>query len=118
MVPQQTTTTAPPSTPAPRCLLCNTGDCRPVATLTCAELLGLWTELGVSFSAGALAMIESRSVVELQECRGCGFRFFDPALAGQGVFYADLQRHSGGYTCPSARNSNGRSTWPVVKGCA
>lgn len=86
--------------PAPRCLLCNMEDCRPVATLTCAELIGLWAEFGVSFSAGAVAMLESRRIVELQECRQCGFRFFDPALAGQGDFYADLQRQTGGYYNP------------------
>ncbi len=27
------------------------------------------------------------------ECRACGFRYFDPALAGHGIFYAELERN-------------------------
>ena len=97
MVSQPTTTHASASTSAPRCLLCRTSDCRPLDALTSAELIRLWAEFGVSFSAEAVAMIESRDVVALQECQACGFRFFDPDLAGQSAFYADLQRQMGVY---------------------
>lgn len=97
MVPLQTTTSPPSSRLAARCLLCNQVDCRTLVALTSAELIRLWAQFGVSFSPGAMGMLESRGIVELQECRGCGFRFFDPALAGQSAFYEDLQRQTGAY---------------------
>ena len=89
-----------PSTTAPRCLLCSKENCRPLVELTSKELIELWAEFGVSFSGESVAMLESRRMVPLHECQGCGFRFFDPDLAGPSAFYEDLQRQSGAYYAP------------------
>jgi len=61
------------------------------------ELRRLWSEFGVTFSPEALQSLQGRSEIELQECIDCGFRFFDLLLAGNGAFYADLQRGIGAY---------------------
>ncbi len=42
-------------------------------------------------------VLRGRNELELLECRTCGFRFFDPTLAGGGTFYAELQKQIATY---------------------
>lgn len=51
----------------------------------------------MTFSPDTLALLASRSEVAMHECLACGFRFFDPGLAGNASFYTDLQRQLGTY---------------------
>src|SRR5438552_2724669 len=79
------------------CLLCRGADSRCISRLSCADLLKAWAQLGVRFSEQAWAVLCERNEVELLECQECGFRFFDGTLAGEGTFYAELQKQIAAY---------------------
>ncbi len=87
----------PASAGAPRCFLCSQGEPRIVSEFPVAALLRSWAHFGVKFSSGALGCLRGATKLELLECRGCGFRFFDPELAGTGEFYGELQKQIGSY---------------------
>ena len=87
---------SPPETQHP-CLLCGHAELKLLARLTCDEVVKNWSIFNVTFSAEALDVFQGRSWIELQECRACGFRFFDPGLAGNGAFYSELQRQIPSY---------------------
>jgi len=53
--------------------------------------------MGVSFSEQVLEPLRQASTIGLFECAGCGFRFCDPALAGNEHFYSELQSQSNHY---------------------
>jgi len=55
--------------------------------------------MGIEFHPEAWGEISEDYFVELQQCRGCGFQFFDPALAGNEIFYQQLARP--GYFSPT-----------------
>jgi SAM-dependent methyltransferase len=74
------------------CLLCGSNDSRCMSKLSSADLSEAWSQLEVRFSEQAWAVLCGRGEVELLECQGCGFRFFDRSLAGEGTFYAELQK--------------------------
>ncbi|HTI68513.1 MAG TPA: class I SAM-dependent methyltransferase [Candidatus Limnocylindria bacterium] len=57
----------------------------------------------MKLSPAALALFTGIEHLDLCQCRGCGFRFFDPVLPGNSAFYEDLQRQIPTYypvTCP------------------
>ena len=83
-----------------RCLLCDHLESRIVSTLTGAELRTLFLTARHAMSDEALGAITPGYIVELHECTQCGFQFFDPALAGSGKFYEELD--AGAYY-PAAR---------------
>ena len=85
-----------PTTPPPlRCLLCNGAALDVVWKLTGADVRALWSALGRNLSEPAFGPLASQREVAQYECRRCGFRFFDPGLAGGGKFYEELEQ--GGY---------------------
>lgn len=74
------------------CLLCGAAETGIVWSLTGADARVLWRTLGHDFSEAALGALTPEREVAQFECRACGFRFFDPALAGGGKFYEELAR--------------------------
>lgn len=95
--PTQARTGSSTARPRPACLLCGGSDSHSISHLSCIDLRTAWTQLGVSFSEEALVALRGRSELELLECGVCGFRFFEPALAGGGTFYAELQKQIATY---------------------
>ena len=87
------TTASPP--PELRCLLCNGPSLSTVWSLSGAEVRVLWRECGYTISDSAFGGLSPACAVIQFECDACGFRFFDPTLAGGGEFYEQLER--GGY---------------------
>ena len=75
-----------------RCLLCGGDRLGTVWSLTGADVRVLWQTLGHDFSEPALGALTPEREVAQVECRACGFRFFDPSLAGGGKFYEELAR--------------------------
>jgi SAM-dependent methyltransferase len=47
--------------------------------------------MGREFTAPAWGKIGPDSVIELRRCQHCGFEFFDPSLAGNEIFYRELE---------------------------
>lgn len=84
--------------PSLRCLLCAGDRLQTAASLKGREIRSLWRELGKEFPLEALAGIEDNSNIILWRCAGCSFEFFDPALAGNSLFYQCLE--SGEYYTP------------------
>src|SRR5882724_1454582 len=80
------------------CLLCSSQCLENSGQLTGREIRSLWRELGKEFPLEALAGIGDNSNIILWRCAGCGFEFFDPALAGNSLFYQCLE--SGEYYAP------------------
>jgi SAM-dependent methyltransferase len=80
------------------CLLCSSPQLETQASLSGQEIRSLWRELGQEFPPEALAGVGENSRVILWRCVACGFEFFDPALAGNSLFYQCLQ--SGAYYTP------------------
>jgi 2-polyprenyl-3-methyl-5-hydroxy-6-metoxy-1,4-benzoquinol methylase len=80
------------------CLLCDSNRTRPIWQRTGKELRQLYEEAGHSISDQAYGMAISNREINLFHCDACGFEFFDPALAGSGEFYEELD--SGTYYPP------------------
>jgi SAM-dependent methyltransferase len=80
------------------CLLCASERLDTVASLTGREIQALWRECGTELPPEALGGINQDSTVPLRQCEDCGFQFFDPALAGNSLFYQLLE--SADYYCP------------------
>ena len=83
----------------PACLLCDNRDCRPVDQLNGLQLRKLWKVANYEFTSEAWGTVAEETVVEMLECRGCGFRFCDPKFSGNEAFYKQIERE--GYYCPS-----------------
>ena len=81
--------------PELRCLLCDGASLSVVWSLTGAEVRALWRECGRTLTEAAYGTLTPAHAVSQFECTTCGFRFFDPALAGGGEFYEQLEQ--GGY---------------------
>src|SRR5450432_1923810 len=73
------------------CLLCSSEHLQNSAQLSGREIRSLWRELGKEFPSEALPGIGEDSNLILWRCADCGFEFFDPALAGNGLFYQCLE---------------------------
>ena len=87
------TTDRPP--PELRCLLCHGSSLSTIWSLSGAEVRALWRESGFTITDSAFGSLTPAHLVSQFECGTCGFRFFDPTLAGGGEFYEQLER--GGY---------------------
>jgi len=74
-----------------RCLLCDGRELRALWTITGRELRLLFAATGAQHSDAAFGRITPDFPVRLFECAGCGFQFFNPALAGAGEFYAEAE---------------------------
>lgn len=81
------------------CLLCNSPQTMVAAHFQGTQLRALWKGMGHGFSDGAWDKIAPQFEVELCQCTRCGFTFFDPALAGNEMFYRELEHKN--YFCPS-----------------
>jgi SAM-dependent methyltransferase len=82
-----------------RCPVCGYARCQVADRLSGKELRTLWRALGREFSPAAWGSIDENYVVVLTRCEACGFRFFDPALAGNETFYRELEHQ--GYFSPT-----------------
>jgi SAM-dependent methyltransferase len=80
------------------CLLCSSQQLENSDQLSGREIRLLWRELEKEFPPEALVGIDEKSNIILWRCADCGFEFFDPALAGNGLFYQYLE--SGEYYTP------------------
>ena len=74
-----------------KCPLCAHCGARPVQQLTGEQLAKLWRAFGHEFTPEAWGKIQPQTVVVLRGCEACGFRFFDPGLAGNEAFYRELE---------------------------
>ena len=63
---------------------------QPSASLRGGELRQLWATIGHRFTDFSFGQIGVDTVVTLMRCGSCGFRYFNPAFAGGGQFYAEL----------------------------
>jgi SAM-dependent methyltransferase len=72
------------------CLLCENADVAVVDTLNGLELRKLWRVADIGLSDTALGAISPGFQVNLHRCNSCGFRFYDPLLAGGAEFYEEL----------------------------
>lgn len=50
----------------------------------------LWRAAGITMTEECMGLLAKSRMVELHECGACGFRFFDPSLAGNALFYGSL----------------------------
>jgi SAM-dependent methyltransferase len=73
------------------CLLCSGRHLKKSGQLNGREIRALWRETGREFPPEALVGIAENSNIILWRCAGCGFEFFDPALAGNSLFYECLE---------------------------
>ena len=80
------------------CLVCSSRNLDNSAQLSGREIRLLWRGLGKEFPPEALVGIDEKSNIILWRCADCGFEFFNPALAGNGLFYQCLE--SGEYYTP------------------
>ena len=75
-----------------RCLLCGGVPSGAVWTVTGADVRALWRAAGRPLAEAAFAGLPPDLAVPQHECGTCGFRFFDPGLAGSGTFYEELEQ--------------------------
>jgi SAM-dependent methyltransferase len=80
------------------CLLCSNPHLEKAVQLKGLEIRALWRELGKEFPPAALVGIGDHDNIILWRCIRCGFEFFNPALAGNSLFYECLE--SGEYYTP------------------
>src|SRR5438093_13557391 len=83
---------AQPTLPRLRCLLCGAADLRAVWELSGREVRQLWLSSDRHLSEAAYGVLFPSTPVILSECPRCGFRAFDPQLAGGQTFYEELER--------------------------
>src|SRR5882672_838470 len=88
----------PGSAARPACLLCGGANCLVVNQLTGTQVRALWRAANCEFTPEAWGELHELTVVELFQCRGCGFSFFDPKLSGNEAFYRQIERE--GYYSP------------------
>ena len=85
----------PHHSPGLRCLLCDSSESRPVWELSGSEIRRLWLASRRKLTEVAYGALLPTTNVNLFECLHCGFRAFNPQLAGGSLFYEELER--GGY---------------------
>jgi SAM-dependent methyltransferase len=73
------------------CPLCATATSTVVHQLTIDELRCAWRVAGIELASEHFQVFGGATTAALHACLACGFRFFDPKLAGDGAFYAGLQ---------------------------
>ncbi len=76
------------------CLLCSGTNLEPVEKMTGRKLRELWSALGHEFGNEAWGKISGDFLVTRFVCHGCGFSFYDPALAGNESFYTELEHEN------------------------
>jgi len=81
----------------PRCLLCESERCGVRASLSAQDLLTSWTIGTPALTDSAAQPLLDERTICLYVCLDCGFRFFNPNLAGDADFYANLQANCPGY---------------------
>ena len=72
------------------CLLCGSNHVTCDETLTGAQIHAIWHACGIDLSARACGPVARDFAVNLYRCVACGFRFYDPLLAGTAEFYQEL----------------------------
>lgn len=82
----------PSINPALHCLLCHAANSRVVWQISGRELRELFKVGSRTLSDAAFGRITPDFMISLHQCQPCGFEFFDPALAGSGEFYEELEQ--------------------------
>jgi SAM-dependent methyltransferase len=82
------------------CLICGERRLVPRDEMSAAGLRKLWSALGKEISDKAWTPLSQERSIVLHSCSACGFRFFDPNLAGNEHFYLEL----GGAGCYYSEN--------------
>jgi 2-polyprenyl-3-methyl-5-hydroxy-6-metoxy-1,4-benzoquinol methylase len=72
------------------CLLCGCSEVHADENLTGEQLRALWQAFGFNFNPHAFGPITMEFNVSLMRCCACGFRFYDPELAGGAEFYEEM----------------------------
>ncbi len=75
-----------------RCFLCSSDARRTVWRLTGLQVRALWKVLDRHLSEAAFGPLTAECDVVQFECCSCGFRFFNPVLAGGSMFYEELEK--------------------------
>src|SRR5262249_29373711 len=91
---------ANPARTWPACLICGSTAARVVDVFPAEEIRQAWSVFSVRFSKPTWKIFDRVAEVELFECLGCGFRYCDPRLAGDGEFYSELERQKNAYYPP------------------
>jgi SAM-dependent methyltransferase len=82
------------------CLLCGRPELEVTDSFSTADIRKGWGVFGVHFPKGSLGAFEQLASVDMFRCRTCGFQFCSPELAGDGQFYAELERQKKTYYPP------------------
>ncbi|HMJ88436.1 MAG TPA: class I SAM-dependent methyltransferase [Candidatus Acidoferrum sp.] len=80
------------SVDAPPCNLCGSVRVEVSDSLRGDDIKRMWDAYEEGFSPEQLLPVTSRTEVNLFQCCNCGFRYFDPSLAGGAAFYEHLSR--------------------------
>ena len=79
------------------CLICGSSATRSIAQRSASDLCALWQHLGRPVTIEDLSRCHCEGTVHLYQCSNCGFSFFNPSQAGDGVFYEKLSVDDGTY---------------------
>jgi hypothetical protein len=79
---------------APPCNLCGGIEIRVSDFLSGEDIRRMWEAYGEGLSTEQLAPVTPEISVRLFQCCNCGFRYFDPTLAGSAAFYEHLSRRA------------------------
>jgi len=77
--------------------LCGSPKLKSLKSLSDEQIRDLWRMGGINFQSPLFNQIEPGSAITLMGCVPCGFRFFDPDLAGSACFYERLAASSNFY---------------------
>ena len=94
-----------------RCLLCGGSETKVIDTFGVGDLRKAWTVFGVNFSNATWRLFNGKDKVEVFRCAACGFQFCNPELAGDGQFYADLERQRKTYYAPDVPEFHRTLQW-------
>lgn len=79
------------------CLLCGSSNLELIESLSENQIKDLWKSSGIYFERPLFRDSRASVLVSLMGCISCGFRFFDPSLAGTEYFYEKLAGTSDSY---------------------
>jgi SAM-dependent methyltransferase len=100
----------------PPCPLCATAQVSVVDRYPVESLRKAWAVFGVHFPKSVWAAFNGRQAIEMFRCSSCGFQFCDPTLAGDGAFYAELERQKQTYYPPDVPEFSRTLAWAKAKG--
>jgi 2-polyprenyl-3-methyl-5-hydroxy-6-metoxy-1,4-benzoquinol methylase len=72
------------------CLLCEGTGIEVLDSLTGVQIRSLWQGAGMTMNDECMGLVTENRLVKLYQCKACNFRFYDPMLAGNAMFYSRL----------------------------